>query len=76
MNACTSTSRILLATISVLLSSTAARAQTMTTRVSVDAHGVESVRPHLLEQGAVECLLKPFSDTALREALNTALRTS
>ena len=27
----------------------------------------------LLEQGAVECLLKPFSDTALREAINAAL---
>jgi FixJ family two-component response regulator len=44
--------------------------------IFITAHGGESVRPHLLEQGAVECLLKPFSDTALREALNTALRTS
>ena len=34
----------------------------------------ESVRPHLLAQGAVECLLKPFSDTALLDALNAALR--
>ena len=44
--------------------------------IFITAHGGESFRPHLLEQGAVECLLKPFSDTALREALNTALRTS
>jgi FixJ family two-component response regulator len=32
-----------------------------------------TVRPRLLEQGAVECLFKPFSDTALLEALNAAL---
>ena len=29
--------------------------------------------PTPTEQGAVECLLKPFSDTALREALNAGL---
>jgi FixJ family two-component response regulator len=28
----------------------------------------------MLEQGAVECLFKPFSDTALLQALNVALR--
>jgi len=28
----------------------------------------------LIEQGAIECLIKPFSDTALLEALNSALR--
>jgi FixJ family two-component response regulator len=44
--------------------------------VFITAHGEESVRPRLIEQGAVECLFKPFSDTALREALNTALRTN
>ena len=32
-----------------------------------------SVRPRALEQGAVECLFKPFSDAALLHALNTAL---
>jgi FixJ family two-component response regulator len=32
-----------------------------------------TVRPRLLEQGAVECLFKPFSDTALLEAVNSAL---
>jgi hypothetical protein len=29
-----------------------------------------------LERGAVECLFKPFSDTALFEALNAAFRVS
>ena len=33
-----------------------------------------TVRPPLLEQGAVECLFKPFSDTALLDAINAALR--
>jgi FixJ family two-component response regulator len=35
-----------------------------------------TIRPRLLEKGAVECLFKPFSDTALLEALNAALRTN
>jgi FixJ family two-component response regulator len=42
--------------------------------VFITAHGGETVRPSLLEQGAVECLSKPFSDTALLEAVNAALR--
>jgi FixJ family two-component response regulator len=29
--------------------------------VFITAHGDETLRPRLLEQGAVECLLKPFS---------------
>jgi FixJ family two-component response regulator len=44
--------------------------------VFITAHGGKTVRPRLLEQGAVACLFKPFSDTALREALNAAFRTS
>jgi len=44
--------------------------------VFITAHGDEAVRPRALAQGAVECLLKPFSDAALREALDAALRTS
>jgi FixJ family two-component response regulator len=36
----------------------------------------KTIRPRLLEQGAVECLFKPFSDTALLEALNAALRVN
>jgi FixJ family two-component response regulator len=35
-----------------------------------------TVRPQLLEQGAVECLFKPFSDTALFDAINAALRVT
>jgi len=42
--------------------------------VFITAHGSESTRPQLIAQGAVDCLLKPFSDTALREAIDAALR--
>lgn len=42
--------------------------------VYITAQGDETVRPRLLAQGAVECLLKPFKDTALLAALETALR--
>jgi len=34
----------------------------------------ETVRPRMLERGAVECLFKPFSEAALLDALNTAFR--
>ena len=44
--------------------------------VFITAHGDLSTRAHLLEQGAAEYLLKPFSDTALRDAVNAALRAS
>jgi len=44
--------------------------------VFITANGDRSVRPRLLAQGAVECLFKPFSDTALLNALNAALRVS
>ena len=44
--------------------------------VFITAHGDETVRPRLLEQGAVECLFKPFSETALLQALNAAFRVS
>ena len=42
--------------------------------VFITAQGGGEVRPRLLRQGAVECLFKPFSDTALLDALNAALR--
>jgi FixJ family two-component response regulator len=42
--------------------------------VFITAHGDQAVRPRLLEQGAVECLFKPFSDAALRDALDAAFR--
>ncbi|HEX9348876.1 MAG TPA: response regulator [Gemmatimonadales bacterium] len=41
--------------------------------VFITAHRDESVRPRMLELGGVECLLKPFSDTALLNAVNDAL---
>jgi len=44
--------------------------------VFITAHGDQSIRPSLLEQGAVECLYKPFSDTVLLEALQAALRVN
>jgi FixJ family two-component response regulator len=42
--------------------------------IFITASTDRTVRPRLLEQGAVECLFKPFSDTALLEAVNSALR--
>jgi FixJ family two-component response regulator len=44
--------------------------------VYITARKDEAVRPRMLEQGAVECLFKPFSETALLEAINTALGMS
>lgn len=44
--------------------------------VFITAHKDETVRPRLLAKGAVECLFKPFSDTALLGALNAALRVA
>ena len=44
--------------------------------VFITAHGDENLRPRVLEHGAVECLLKPFSDTALLDGVNAALRVS
>jgi len=41
--------------------------------VFITARKDESVRSRLLSEGAVECLFKPFSDTALLQALNKAL---
>ena len=42
--------------------------------VFITGNGDKTVRPRLLAHGAVECLFKPFSDTALLDALNAALR--
>jgi FixJ family two-component response regulator len=44
--------------------------------VFITAHGDETVRPRVLEAGAVECLFKPFSAAALRAAVDTALRAA
>ena len=42
--------------------------------VFITASGDRTVRRRLLAEGAVECLFKPFSETALLAALNAALR--
>ena len=42
--------------------------------IFITASTHQSVRPRLLELGAVECLFKPFSDTALLDAINSALQ--
>ena len=41
--------------------------------IFITAQGDETIRLHLLDQGAIECLIKPFSDTALLEAVRSAL---
>jgi FixJ family two-component response regulator len=43
--------------------------------VFITAQGDASLRPRLLARGAVACLFKPFSDTALLDALRAALKT-
>jgi FixJ family two-component response regulator len=42
--------------------------------VFITASRDETVRAQLLEQGAVECLFKPFGDTPMFEALQAALK--
>ena len=41
--------------------------------IFITAQSPESIPPGLLEQGAAECLFKPFSKEDLRAALDTAL---
>jgi len=41
--------------------------------VFITAHVDDKVRPRVLAQGAVDCLFKPFSQTALFDALTAAL---
>jgi FixJ family two-component response regulator len=42
--------------------------------VFITARRDAAARSQLLDNGAVECLFKPFDDTALLEALNKAVR--
>jgi len=42
--------------------------------IFITAHGDETVRARVLGNGAVDCLLKPFNDDALLNAVNAALR--
>jgi FixJ family two-component response regulator len=44
--------------------------------VFITAHQDETVCPRALAEGAVECLFKPFSETALLQALSAALQVS
>jgi FixJ family two-component response regulator len=41
--------------------------------VFITAHVDEKTRQQMLDQGAVECLFKPFSHSALISAINTAI---
>lgn len=41
--------------------------------IFITAHADEAERPRLLQAGAVECLMKPFSEAALLRALGAAL---
>jgi FixJ family two-component response regulator len=40
--------------------------------VFITAAGDQTMRPRLLAQGAVDCLFKPFSETAILAAINAA----
>jgi FixJ family two-component response regulator len=44
--------------------------------VFITANADENIRPQLLEAGAVECLVKPFTESALLAAVTTALDES
>jgi FixJ family two-component response regulator len=41
--------------------------------IFITAHVDESLRSRLIEEGAVDCLFKPFSDQALSSALRAAV---
>jgi FixJ family two-component response regulator len=42
--------------------------------IFITAHADLEVRRRMLEQGAVECLFKPFSESALLDAIDAAMR--
>ena len=44
--------------------------------VFITAQSSETIRARVLEEGAVECLIKPFSDIALLDAVNSALQAN
>lgn len=43
--------------------------------VFITATEDESIRPRLIERGAVDCLFKPIDEAALLRAVNAAVRT-
>jgi FixJ family two-component response regulator len=44
--------------------------------IFITAHADEKTRPRMINNGAIECLSKPFSEAALINALNAALKKS
>src|SRR5215510_15677486 len=52
-----------------------ARRGAMIPIVFITAQGDQSLHPRLVAAGAVACLFKPFSDTALLQAVDAALGT-
>jgi FixJ family two-component response regulator len=56
------------------LQSELARRQRAIPIVFITAHGDETLQPPVLSRGAVGCLLKPFSESALLDAVNAALK--
>ena len=44
--------------------------------IFITANADGTMRPRLLEQGAVECLFKPFTERALLAAIGSALRVA
>jgi FixJ family two-component response regulator len=42
--------------------------------IFITANRDETLRSRLIDQGATACLIKPFSDAAMLEALNSALQ--
>ena len=42
--------------------------------IFITGHRDETLRSRLIEQGAIACLIKPFSDAAMLEALNSAFQ--
>lgn len=44
--------------------------------IFITAQTSDALRAQMLTRGAVECLIKPFSDTALLDALELALRAN
>lgn len=44
--------------------------------IFITASRSASIRTRLLKEGAIECLFKPFTDSALLDALNAALEKS
>ena len=42
--------------------------------IFITGHRDETLGPQLIEQGAIACLIKPFSDAAMLEALTSAFQ--